>query len=442
MFFEYNLPKAMPSYVDDSNRATFNAVLKRISERMDKLEHALDLSGLSGEVFSVALEKVFDTNAEIHPIDSMTAEDIASLAELMSDGVTAEPRLEWPNAEVIVDTAFVGRKEWEMLRMLGMGGSDAAVVMGISPYNSRAMLYHSKCGTKFPKQDAPDPGKEYIFEYGHRMEDMVINQFCKRNGCTRVRETRMFRKKGYPFITANIDAIVRFPTEELAVFEAKTTVEFNRDKWANHSCPPHYVPQCNQYMCVLDDPRIKRTFIGCIYGNTQNDFQSGVVLRDSEYEEDMIYAESSFWKDNVLAGVEPEMSDNSEVNVQLVDKKIGYADKSTKNKPIPLSANFLPNIEKYLEVRDQRRLMEKQVEAMKAQEDMLSLPIREALGENIKGTVETGQSTYIVSFNPVSRTKVDNDKLMTVYPEAYAACSETSAESYRTFSIKKCVPKK
>lgn len=436
MFFEYNLPKAMPSYVDDSNRYTFNAVLKRVSERMDKLECALNLSGLSGEVFSVALEKVFDPNAEIHPIDSMTAEDIADLATLMSVGVTAEPRLEWPNAEVIVDTAFVGRKEWEMLRMLGMGGSDAAIVMGISPYNSRAMLYHSKCGTKFPKREAPDPGKEYIFEYGHRMEDMVINQFCKRNGCTRVRETRMFRKKGYPFITANIDAIVRFPTGEIAIFEAKTTVEFNRDKWANHSCPAHYVPQCNQYMCVLDDPRIERTFIGCIYGNTMNDFQAGVVLRDLEYEEDLIYGEVSFWNGHVLAGVEPEMRDNAEVNVELVNKKIDYADKSTKNKPIPLSADLLSNVRNYMEAREQRRTMEEQVEALKKQEDMFSLPIREALGKNIKGSLEAGQESYIVTFNPVSRTKVDTEKLMTVYPEAYNACSETPLESYRTFSIK------
>lgn len=436
MFFEYNLPKFMPSYIDDANRDTFNSVLNHVAARMDKLEQALKLSGLTGEVFSVAVEKIFDPGAETHIIDSMTEEEIANVSKLMSVGVVAEPRLEWPNAEVVVDTAFVGRKEWEMLRMLGMGGSDAAVVMGISPYNSRAMLYHTKCGTKFPKEEKPDPGKEYIFEYGHRMEDMVIDQFCKRNGCTRIRETRMFRKKDYPYITANIDAIVRFPTGELAVFESKTTVLFNREKWANHSCPPYYVPQCNQYMCVLNDPRIQRAFIGCIYGNTPEDFQSGIIQRDAEYEEDLINAEMSFWNDYLLAGIEPDMNDNAKANKELVDKKIDYADRRTKTVAVPLPENLLSSVKGYLEVREKRRQLEAQVAALKENEDVFSLPLREALGSNIKGVVETNNEKYTITYNPVSRTTIDTEKLLMVYPEAYAACSSTPRESYRTFSIK------
>ena len=189
--------------------------------------------------------------------------------------------------------------------MLGLGGSDAAVVLGISPYNSALELYHNKRGTVFPNPKAPDEGLQFIFDYGHTVEDLVVQEFCRRTGAVRVRETRMFRHKTYPYITANPDAILRFPDGRLSVLECKTTIGFNRDIWKGNSCPPQYVPQCNQYLCVLDDDRIKEAYIACICGNTLNDFYSAVLERDPEVEEAQIDAEREFWCDVILAENEP-----------------------------------------------------------------------------------------------------------------------------------------
>lgn len=54
MYFEFNLPEKMPSYIDSIHAPAFNAMLKTVSERMNRLEEALSYSTLSPDVFSYA----------------------------------------------------------------------------------------------------------------------------------------------------------------------------------------------------------------------------------------------------------------------------------------------------------------------------------------------------------------------------------------------------
>ncbi len=110
-------------------------------------------------MFSLALSRVFNPEDDTPALDQMEPDDIASLAMMLGYGITAEPRIEWLNAVTVVDTAFVTRKEWETLRKLGIGSSDAAVILGISPYRSMQAFYHGKRGTTFAMKDKPDPGK-------------------------------------------------------------------------------------------------------------------------------------------------------------------------------------------------------------------------------------------------------------------------------------------
>ncbi len=440
-YFEYNLPKEMPSYIEESHRADFNVMLNNIRYRMDLLEDALCLSGLRGEVFSLILSRIFDPEDE-HPfLDSMNASDIAVMATLLAENVSAEPRLEWPNAVTVVDTAFVTRREWEKLRMIGIGGSDAAVVLGLSPYRSAQRLFHDKRGTTFKMKEAPDSGKDFIFAYGHLMEGLVIDQFCKLAGCERLRETRMFCHKDYPYLTANIDAVVRFPNGRLSVFEAKTTTIFNKDAWDNHKCPLHYVPQCRQYMAVLNDPRIKEVYIGCIYGNTSSDFASGAIPRDFDAEQKQINAEMHFWENNVKVGNEPQPSGNSKQDMALLRMKLGMVNPSTKDKVIDLPVELVGTLKTYMDVREQRRQAEAYVDKLKNQEVVYRLPVEEALGQNMKGQIECRDGTvYIVSNGLITRKSTDYDKLALSFPDAYAACVHTT-ENVEHFTIKEKKPK-
>lgn len=443
MYFEYNLPKTMPTYIDSRHAPAFNEMLRTVSTRMERLEEALSFSTLQPDVFSYVLANVFDTEKPVNSIDVMEPAKIAELAEMLSVGVSVEPRIEWPNAEVVVDTAFVTRKEWETLRMLGTGGSDAAVILGISPYNTPRSLYYSKRGVPYVIPEPEDEGKEFIFEYGHRMEDMVINTFCKQAGCVRIRETRMFRSKKYPFMTANIDGIIRFPNGRLAVFEAKTTTSYNRDAWSNGSCPVHYVPQCRQYPMVLADDRITETYIGCIHGNTPSDFCSTIIPRDKDVEEAQAKRIEEYWNTYILGDVEPPLSANAAFDAEVRRRMLGYADKKTKRQVYALDEqvkketadNLIASAEEYFAYHEQRKNAEKRVESLKKMEETAAAPLKEALGRNIRGKLTTPNGDFLITWNPVSKTKFDKKKLKDEFPDAYKACSSCEEESYRTFKL-------
>ena len=49
-------------------------------------------------------------------------------------------------AEVFVDTENLSREDWLACRRKGIGGSDAAAIMGMSPFCTKRDLYYDKCG--------------------------------------------------------------------------------------------------------------------------------------------------------------------------------------------------------------------------------------------------------------------------------------------------------
>ena len=50
--------------------------------------------------------------------------------------------------EVIVNTDILSREDWLSYRRLGIGGSDVAAIMGISPFATIRDLYNDKFGIK------------------------------------------------------------------------------------------------------------------------------------------------------------------------------------------------------------------------------------------------------------------------------------------------------
>ena len=49
-------------------------------------------------------------------------------------------------AEVFVDTENLSREDWLSFRRKGIGGSDAAAIMGMSPFCTKRDLYYDKLG--------------------------------------------------------------------------------------------------------------------------------------------------------------------------------------------------------------------------------------------------------------------------------------------------------
>lgn len=59
-------------------------------------------------------------------------------------------------AEVFVDTENLSREDWLACRRKGIGGSDAAAIMGMSPFCTKRDLYHDKRGIQAVMDEEED----------------------------------------------------------------------------------------------------------------------------------------------------------------------------------------------------------------------------------------------------------------------------------------------
>lgn len=442
-YFEHSIPAKAPAYIIPSIRGQFELAARRVHLRMDSLEEALQMSGLRGEVFAAAVLPLFKSKNEYGDplIDAMMPQELADSAKLLSAGCLSVPdRIEWPNCNVVVDTAFVTNQEWEALRMLGLGGSDSANVVN-EGFTSAANVYHEKVGT-FLVQKEITPEQQFLFDYGHCVETLVIDEFCRRTGAKRIPETRMFCHKDYPFLTANIDQIVQLPDGTYAVFEAKTTTFFNRDQWAGGAVPRHYIHQCRKYPLVLNDDRIVRTYIGCIFGNTAQDFCCSIVERDKAREQEQLETEVAFWNEHVLAKQEPLAGGNTESILDIAKMKAG---KGNPNVPtLQLDEDqFTDLLASYMDMKAHVDTLNAQVKAAEESMDIVKTEIIQALGDAETAVCAVAKScapgsgdyVYSITYKGKSGTSVNKERLKMLWPDAYQACV-TQKTSARSLSVK------
>ena len=82
--------------------------------------------------------------------------------------------------EQVVDISTLSREQWLAFRRLGIGGSDVAAIMGISPFVTSRDLYYDKIGVT-PAIEEP-VANCVAKEFGHRLEDLVAEFFSKKTG--------------------------------------------------------------------------------------------------------------------------------------------------------------------------------------------------------------------------------------------------------------------
>lgn len=151
--------------------------------------------------------------------------------------------------EVLVDTADLSREDWLDYRRLGIGGSDAAAIMGLSPFSTIRDLYFDKIGVTPVIEEEEE--NWVAKEVGHRLEDLVAMIFAKKTGLEVFPVRKMFRHPLYPFMLADVDYFIRFPDGSIGILECKTCNYNAKDKWADDGIPENYVLQVRHYLAVM-----------------------------------------------------------------------------------------------------------------------------------------------------------------------------------------------
>lgn len=331
---------------------------------------------------------------------------------------------------VLVDTEGLTEEDWLNWRRKGIGGSDAAAVMGFSPFCTKRDLYYDKCGIR-PVLDEEE-SNWVAKEVGHRLEDLVAEIFSKKTGLKVYPIRRMFQHPLYPFMVADVDYFIEFPDGSTGILECKTTNYNCQSKWANDSVPVNYEYQGRHYMSVMN---LEKVYFACLYGNNENEFIIRYMERDLDIEEDLIAEEEDFWQQYVQKRIEPPYTEKADLVLESIRKHYGPADK--EEKAVKLSRKHLAAIKKYLDYKGKKSAAEKEAKRLEEEMKQSYLEIVEELGASCSGVLKVGKEEYAVTYNPMYRTGIDKnslEKLKVQHPDIYDDYVNISES--RRFSVK------
>ena len=195
---------------------------------------------------------------------------------------------------VLVSTKELDREEWLKERMKGIGGSDAAKVLGVSRWGGPLSVYLEKKGLYTPD----DPGEPAY--WGTVLEDVVAREFEKRSGLRVQRQNKIFQHAEYPWMLANVDRRIVGQNKGL---ECKTASNFMGDEWEGDELPDSYYIQIQHYMAVMG---WESCWVACLIGGQR--YVQKEVQRNSELINTIIEKEREFWEDHFLKDVPPPVT--------------------------------------------------------------------------------------------------------------------------------------
>lgn len=180
-----------------------------------------------------------------------------------------------------ISIAKMSHDEWIEERKKGIGGSDAAGIVGLNAYTTPYSIWVDKTGRIPPKED------NEAMRQGRDLEDYVAKRWEEKTDKKVRRCNYILRNTEYPFAHANIDRDV---VGENAGLECKTTSLMNLKKFKNGSYPENYYVQCMHYMAVTG---ADRWYLAVLVLN--KGFYDFVIERDEDEIKALMEAEAEFW---------------------------------------------------------------------------------------------------------------------------------------------------
>jgi len=195
-------------------------------------------------------------------------------------------------------------------RRSGIGGSDAATVLGLNPFTTAYELYLDKIG------EAPPEDEDFLKEsryWGSVLEEPVCNRYAEEFDYKIQRANQLIRSKEHPFMIANIDRKVVGLKQLRIGFEAKTAAR--PDGWGESGSaeiPPYIMLQCQHYLAVTG---YDFWDLAVLIGN--RDFRTYRIAPIHDMIDELVAAEQEFW-DRVENRVAPEPQWQSAATTRLI----------------------------------------------------------------------------------------------------------------------------
>lgn len=197
------------------------------------------------------------------------------------------------------------RKEWLAMRRSGVGGSDVAAILGLSPWRSPVDVWLDKTG-----QTTDQEPNESMY-WGTILEDIVAREYQERTGRKVRRVNSIIKHPSLPLL-ANIDRAVHdsgtmpvvngeFRTD--TILECKTAGPYAANEWGEpdtDEIPQHYLCQCIHYLGITG---VQFCDVAVLIGGRE--FKKYRICRDEELIAAIQEECAKFWRDFVVANTPP-----------------------------------------------------------------------------------------------------------------------------------------
>ena len=257
-----------------------------------------------------------------------------------------------------VSTKGMSREEWLIQRKKTVGGSDAAVIVGLSSYASPYSVWADKTG-RLP--DVPD---NEAMRQGRDLEEYVAQRFTEATGKKVRRNTAMLYNPLYPFAHADVDRMI---VGEDAGLECKTTSTLDLKQFKGVEFPEKYYAQCVHYMAVTGK---KCWYLAVlVFGKG---FFVYCLERDEAEIEALMNAEREFWQ--CVESDTPPLTDGSDATSDAIS--VIYRESQDKSIELFGRGNV---IDEYITLESQKKAIDERISELKN-------IIKEDMGEAERGT--------------------------------------------------------
>lgn len=293
-------------------------------------------------------------------------------------------------------------KKTEKQRTGYIGGSDAAVIMGMNPWKNRVQLWQEKVGEVQP---ADLSGNSRV-QWGIKLEDLVARHWAEVTGKKIRRNNYLLRSEKWPWMAAHLDREV-IGGGFLEVKTAGMAKEWGED--GSSSIPDHYMCQVQHYMAVTGSAKC---WVAVLIGGS--DFRSYEIQRNDEFISLMAQAQEAFWK-LVQDGTPPEPLTS--------DEAVDRWPASDQGKTAAATGEVLEAVQQLVDIDAQIKELQ---ESKKQQQLVVMNAMQEA-------ELLMAGGSKVASWKSQTASRLDTKKLKDEMPEVAAKYMKES--SSRTFRI-------
>lgn len=202
--------------------------------------------------------------------------------------------------------SFTNREDWLAQRQqMGVGGSESASILGLSPYSCSAQVFYEKLGLASKRntslamiignEDEDKISRLWSFYDPNVGVDSIAINYEAGNVIRKpMKLNRIITNPKYPYLFANPDRLFK-QGKNRAVLEIKTINHWEAQKWES-GVPIHYIIQIQHYMLVCE---VKYAELAILESNSKIDvipFEAS-----QEIQERIIEKVKGFWDDLVEA---------------------------------------------------------------------------------------------------------------------------------------------